>query len=322
MINYTAFDTKYSLKTVALYSWRERLSKTGRIIVILAIIFYVLFTFPFILAIIRQATMWVSSDLGGIALILPRLIPLIVIIAIPAVVVFLTISNEKRTLRIKKFCTDNQFDFQPNGGSGGKKGSLFNRGHSRSVSNKISGVYSDCDFSVYDYRYSEGTGKHRRTYNFGVAEMTLKRQFPHVLVDNKRDGSVGGLEFDRSQILELEGDFNNFFTVYGPKEYEIEVLQVLSPSVMSSMLDMHESFDIEIIGDKMFIYNRGMSKKPTFQAIFNAMDKLSTSTKSVQSTFTMPQQIGDNKPILKRSIWPTVITVVFLLLYVILQIVT
>lgn len=323
MIHYQAFDQKYPLKARFSRGWNAVTSGVSKVfLVILSVFLFLVFT-PVALLMFLPILLFIFGvgQASGTAALM--MVPVLMIfLFIPGAILYGIINKGKRSLQIEQFCKDNNFSLQPLLDVGDKTGSLFNRGHSRIISNQMSGVDDDTEFCIYDYQYTTGSGKSSRTYQFGVAEITLKQKFPHILVDNKRDGSISGFEFDKSQKLELEGDFNTYFSVYGPKEYEIEVLQVLNPSVMVSLLSMHESFDIEIIGNKMYIYNRGMSaKKQTFQAIFNAIEQLSTSTKSVQTSFTMPEKIGDNKPILKRSIWPTVISIAIFLLYLLLQII-
>lgn len=321
MIQYQAFDQRYPLKARFSRGWKEVTHGVSKpFIVILGVFLFLVFTPVFLLMLLPILLFLSGAGQTSGATALAMIPAMMVFLFIPGAILYGIINKGKRALQIEQFCKDNSFSFQPVQNIVGKSGSLFNKGDSRIASNQISGTEGGSDFCIYDYQYSTGSGKSRRNYQFGVAEITLKRKFPHILVDNKRDGSISGFEFDKSQRLELEGDFNNYFSVYGPKEYEIEVLQVLNPSVMVSLLSMHESFDIEIIGDKMYIYNRGISaKKQTFQAIFNAIEQLSISTRGVQASFTMPEQIGHYKPILKRSIWPTVISVAIFLIYVLMQ---
>ena len=187
--------------------------------------------------------------------------------------------------------------------------------NSKIAKNGIAGDYAG-GFILFDYQYTTGSGKNSHTYHFGVAKMKLNKKFPHILLDNKRDGSLGSFEFNRSQKLELEGDFNKYFNVFGPKEYEIEVLQVLNPAVMQTLLAMPEPVDIEIIGHDLYIYNKGNHrKKETMQSLFTAIEQVSASAKRVQKSFKMADQIGDNKPVLKRSVWPVYVFILMFFAY-------
>ena len=61
--------------------------------------------------------------------------------------------------------------------------------------------------------------------------------------------------FDKSQILSLEGDFDKYFTLYCPKEYERDALYVFTPDLMALLIDEAAPFDVEIVDDWMFVYS-------------------------------------------------------------------
>jgi hypothetical protein len=63
------------------------------------------------------------------------------------------------------------------------------------------------------------------------------------------------VSFDRSQVLHLEGDFDQHFTLYAPKEYERDALYVFTPDLMALLIDETGDFDVEIVDDWMFIYS-------------------------------------------------------------------
>lgn len=269
----------------------------------------------FVLFVVSLVSQPISSSTGS-------LIFIFLLGSFVAVVVWMASKAGRRVLILQQFCVDNGLKFSENVDLQSQTGSVFNKGYANVGRNSISGKFADASFSLFDYQYTTGSGKNRRTYSLGVTQINLARKFPHILLDNKKDNSVSGFEFDSSQKLELEGGFNKIFNVYGPKEYEIEVLQILNPHVMSALIDMPEAFDIEIIGDKLYIYNFGHSdKKKTYQAIFSAIEQLTSSTRNVQQTFTMPEQIGNYRPILKRSIWPKIIGIGVVLMYLAIQII-
>lgn len=317
-MNFDAFDQHYSAVTalkLALANSLKRIPRVFKFIFVFMLVLFVALGFLvvslFVVSFISQPT---SFNLGV-------LMPIFLLISFIGVIVWMAIKSGKRLLTLKQFCVDNKLNFNESVNLQDHSGSIFTKGYANAGSNEISGSFNGANFSLFDYRYTTGSGKNQRTYTLGVTQINLSRKFPHILLDNKKDSSVSGFEFDNSQKLELEGDFNKIFNVYGPKEYEIEVLQILNPHVMRALIDMPEAFDIEIIGNKLYIYNFGHSdKKKTYQAIFSAIEQLSSSTRNVQQTFTMPEQIGDYKPILKRSIWPKVIGIGVILVYLAIQI--
>ena len=57
-----------------------------------------------------------------------------------------------------------------------------------------------------------------------------------------------------SQRISLEGDFDKYFTLYAPKQYEIDVRYILTPDVMAALVDQSSLFDIELVDDMAFFY--------------------------------------------------------------------
>lgn len=312
MINYTAFDRKYTL--IELHDYVK--NKSGGIIqqhkssaiVKFFIIFMGFIYLIFLLSLVITIFEILSGHGDMLDVVEALSIQVMFLIVPPAVYLSYLTFSVKRKLLLEQFCKDNGFTFSPNLSLGKQSGVIFTKGHSKKAKNGIVG-YAFGGFILFDYQYTTGSGKNSKTYNFGVTRISLDKKFPHILLDNKRDGSVGSFEFAGSQKLELEGNFNKYFNVFGPKEYEIEVLQVLNPVVMQALLAAPEPVDIEIIGHDLYIYNKGNHyKKETVQSLFIAIEQLYTSTASVRKSFSMPEQIGDYKPVLKRSKWPIIAT--------------
>lgn len=57
-----------------------------------------------------------------------------------------------------------------------------------------------------------------------------------------------------SQRISLEGDFDKYFTLYAPKQYEVDVRYILTPDVMAALVDQSSLFDIELVDDMVFFY--------------------------------------------------------------------
>ena len=308
MINYGAFQRKYRLTEGFKYARSVRNSSAKRVQT-LFIILFVLPSLMFVPVIASSgspiATLFIVCSVLGLVL--------------SAVAYFYARSGVYK-LKMQQFAQDNNFKYLPQLYKDALEGVLFTKGHSKKATNGIMGSYMGKQFALFDYQYTTGSGKNQHTYYHGVMSVQLPKVFPHILLDNRRDSSVGSLEFRRDQRLELEGDFNKTFNVYGPKEYEIEVLQILNPHVMSELLKSPEPVDIEIKGQTLFIYNRGKNNPNSIQSIFTAFELIEQSTARLQKTFTMSEAIGEYTPVLVRSKWPTIIAISVFVLYVLLQI--
>lgn len=82
-----------------------------------------------------------------------------------------------------------------------------------------------------------------------------------------------GLKSD--QVLSLEGDFDKYFTLYAPKEYERDALYIFTPDLMALFIDNVGDFDSEIIDDYLYVYSNkafDMLNQTLLKKIFNIVD--------------------------------------------------
>lgn len=87
-----------------------------------------------------------------------------------------------------------------------------------------------------------------------VYEADLIRSVPNILFDGKsaKRSQYKNLVL-QSQRISLEGNFNKFFDTYVPHTYHVDSLSFITPEVMLALIEA-KNFDIELNGDKVFIY--------------------------------------------------------------------
>ncbi len=154
-----------------------------------------------------------------------------------------------------------------------RSGSKITIGHSKSVSNVVSGTYRQCPMELFDYRYTVGSGKNSHTYPFTVFELRFDIAMPDIVLDNKAcptgaESVFGG--FSGLETIRLEGDFSDVFTLGVRKDYEIEALQVFTPDVMAVLMDKGRDFSMEIVGGQLFLYAKNTIE--TRQALIRFFD--------------------------------------------------
>ncbi|BDZ47220.1 hypothetical protein [Naasia aerilata] len=144
-------------------------------------------------------------------------------------------------------------------------GSVFQVGTRRVAERRLSSA-AGRHTEIGNYRYvveSSGENKTVTVHRWGYIAVGLDRNMPHMLLDSRaNDCSVFGIrssnlpiQFDRDQVLSLEGDFDRHFTLYAPQEYERDALYVFTPDLMALLIDEAGGFDVEIVDDTMFIYS-------------------------------------------------------------------
>ena len=140
-------------------------------------------------------------------------------------------------------------------------------------------------FEIGRYQYTIGSGKNSRTSYWRYACVQLERRLPHVLLDaTDNNARVFGREqsdlpasFATSQTIKLEGDFNQYFTLYAPAGYDVDVRYILTPDLMAMLIDGAARYNIEIIDDKLYFYVR---------------DTFGTDYRSVQRLLALVDRVG------------------------------
>lgn len=164
-----------------------------------------------------------------------------------------------RWLQMDRFARVNGFTFSPASPNPAYPGAIFQLGSSRRATEHFRTTEGRfLDFG--NYQYTTGSGKNRTTRTWGFLAIELDRRLPHMVLDSKANNGLFGATnlpatFVKDQILSLEGDFDRYFTLYCPKQYERDALYVFTPDLMALLIDNVAPFDVEIVDSWMFVYS-------------------------------------------------------------------
>ena len=145
-------------------------------------------------------------------------------------------------------------DYQPTG-------AIFNRGHGQKTYDVVAGVLPGSQrFYLYLYKFTVGYGRGSTTYNSTAVSIMLPESGPHLYLASKHGSlrqTITGSEiagtFQSSKSYQLEGDFNNYYELYGENGDEINLLEVVNPAIMQRLLTI-ASYDIELLGNVLNLY--------------------------------------------------------------------
>jgi hypothetical protein len=228
------------------------------------------------------------NPVGVIGSVFPALFIGLLAVAVVAIVRgVLKGRNWETWYRLETFAAANGMIFSPVDDNPQYPGAIFNQGDSRKALNHLRSA-SDRYLDIGNYQYSTGSGKNRSTHNWGFMALHLDRRLPNMVLDSKaNNGLFGGTNlpayFDKNQILSLEGNFNEYFTLYCPKQYERDALYVFTPDLMALLIDNAAPFDVEIVDDWMFVYSATPfpSAHPgVYQRLFQIVDTVGAKTLS------------------------------------------
>lgn len=198
-----------------------------------------------------------------------KILPFFIFLFIFDLIFLAIFSAVKRKAFMKQFAKVNGYTYQDRGDIDQVPALFLKIGHSRNITHVMSGVYKDCPMRLFEFNTVIGYGKHRRTIQFTTFEITYKTQLRSIFLRSKKNKwaitnffeSIGD-DFAFGKVLKLEGDFNEYFTLYVPQEdYEMEALQIFTPEIMVKLMDTANGFSFEFINNKLFIYNKNIIYK-------------------------------------------------------------
>jgi hypothetical protein len=135
-------------------------------------------------------------------------------------------------------------------------GTIFEQGYSRKITTSY--LFPN-GIEVGNYTYMTGSGRSRATHYWGYIRVKLVRRLPHMILDAKKNNSLGISSFPGllggARQLNLEGNFNDYFKLYVPPGYETDALYVFTPDVMAALIDHGSGYDIEVVDDWLIFAN-------------------------------------------------------------------
>lgn len=229
-------------------------------------------------------------------------IPLIVFFVLPVILIscLIALSNragKKRRARLYKFALANNVELTVDRPNTNYVGMIFDEGHSRMIKEAL--LFPD-GREIGNYMYVTGSGKNRTTHSWGYIRVKLSRRLPHMVLDAKSNNLLKRFSnlpdgFNKSQTLSLEGNFNDYFTLYAPKEYERDALYVFTPDVMAAVIDAGARYDIEVIDDTLILYasiGLQIDNETQLQNMMRVVDTISGELKD-QSKYYADERVGD-----------------------------
>jgi hypothetical protein len=164
----------------------------------------------------------------------------------------------ERLMRLVRFADANGFTFSPRDATPSYPGMIFRIGRQQQALDHLM-RRAPRFLDIGNFRYTTGSGKNKKTRTWGFMALHLDRRVPHMLLDAKANNFLGSnlpAHFSKDQVLSLEGDFDQHFTLYCPREYERDALYVFTPDLMALLIDEAGAFDVEVIDDWMFVYSQ------------------------------------------------------------------
>lgn len=184
-------------------------------------------------------------------------------------------SRNRYLAAVNRFALQNGATFRFDTVPVDQQGMIFDEGRDRTIKEVLKlpdGV------EIGNYTYVTGNGKNQQTHSWGYVRIALNTHLPNMVLDAKGSNFLGITNlpdvYHSSQKLRLEGDFNDYFDLYAPKEYERDALYVFTPDVMQAMIEGGRKYDMEIIDDELYMYSPApiaLNKEDSLRQILSAV---------------------------------------------------
>jgi hypothetical protein len=299
-INYSALTDPVDPAEVAAFEaetnagparWLPRRGSTGAapVLIVFALLFIVAPAFVLLDALV--------TGLAGSWGFLVAAAPLcITVIALSSYILVPSFASPRRSFgweqhyRLSRFAWENGFTYSPESAKPTYKGALFYNLPAIVYNHIVSNTGRFFDIGNVRYGSPGADNAVTEVSHRGFLAVHIGGALPHIILDAKaNDGRTGGIgmQFSDQPTLRLEGNFNEHFTLYCPPGYERDALYILTPDLMALLLDESLAFDVELVGDWMFVY----AMKP-----FDFMD-----VATYQRLFRIVETVGERAA--RRSTW-------------------
>lgn len=185
-------------------------------------------------------------------------LPVLIVSAIALVfAIFAFLAAAKRRKELLEFAQRIGFDFSPMPGDVHDDYSLFDpfdRGHSRRSRNLLSGRRGRCNWQLFDYRYTTGSGKNKQTHHYGIAVARVSLAFPVMRMrpEGLFDKLASVVGFD-----DIDFESDAFSRRYHVKcDDRKHAYDVIHPQMIEYLLT-RKSYDWQFSGPWILVYEQG-----------------------------------------------------------------
>lgn len=112
----------------------------------------------------------------------------------------------------------------------------------------------------YNYEIGDLLLRYGGASFFSGMDIHLHKRLPHIYLDayqNNRPGRRPEFVYDDDDELSLEGDFDEYFKAYVPREHKALAMSILTPDVLDTLIKTAYKYDVEIIENHVRLIVRG-----------------------------------------------------------------
>jgi hypothetical protein len=166
---------------------------------------------------------------------------------------YATTRSKRKPDFMQTFALENGYTFSLKADLHKLDGAIFHISDHNYLYDVVSGIYKGHTLDVFYYNFVVG----RTTNAYTVLRSTFNVPLPNMFLETN-DRTYGEIAFtnygNATETVQLEGDFNKYFTLKVRKGSEANAFEIFTPDIMAELLDKYRHYSFEILDTYLFIY--------------------------------------------------------------------
>jgi len=194
---------------------------------------------------------------------------------LPIIISYLYARSKVEHQFMREFAAAIGYSYLPTGDIKSIKAKFITVGHSQVIKDILFGIHNGFPIRIFTYYFTVRYGRAASYQRYIVFEATFHSKMPPIILNNRSVMSLSSIPVHSDNFLQLEGDFNKYFSISVSKNYELEAYEIFTPDVMAILIDKAKKLNFEFIDDKLYIYTGQLiNTKEEMENIFNLIDYL------------------------------------------------
>ncbi len=156
----------------------------------------------------------------------------------------------------RQFAREHGWEYLENFDISDQKGVMFRPGVKEDLFARNLVKFSDKEgktIKIFNYSFSVRVGRNSKTYPYTVFVFSVDGDFPHIYLDRLNNSYT----IRPGEKVPLPGDFESKFSLFAPRKYEQEALEIFTPEVLNHLLEVDFPYDMELVDKEVIFYVDG-----------------------------------------------------------------
>jgi hypothetical protein len=163
-----------------------------------------------------------------------------------------TIISDRKDKMWEHFAAANNWQYDASAASLDNIPPSYNYGTDGGMSTVVMALINNIPMNIFSFtRLNEINGK-GLPHDYTAVRVPLPAAVPHIVLFNDHTHMRVQTGFDQAQKVQLEGNFNSYFTMEIEAGTQVDALTIITPDVMQVMIADESHEDIEIAGRALY----------------------------------------------------------------------